>query len=210
MFEDNKLAQGEGTAVRLGRRFGDGMKSVPLLLELSDVVEVQTDTAPRPRAFAIMSIVLIAITGLVASLFVIKQADSLDSARVMPSVPMSARSEDRRNKDIVFERAEPDQRSAPSLVANAISRDVERKPSRTRYRSSQHRRLAKKIYAGTSGQHSKYQQEKSPAIEPYRNGMIAKPLSGKALRLALIEDRRLTREMNKATLREIRTTMQVN
>jgi hypothetical protein len=128
----------------------------------------------------------------------------------MSAVPMSARSDDRRDKTIVLERSEPDQRSAPSLVANGVSRDVERKPPKTRYRSSRHMRLAKKINVGTSGQRKDYQQEKSPAIEPYRNGMIAKPLSGKALRLALIEDRRLTREMNKATLREIRTTMQVD
>jgi hypothetical protein len=81
VFEDRRMPHGEGTAVRLGRRYGDGMKSVPLLLELSDIVEVRTDTAPRPRAFAIMSFVIIAITGLVASLFVIKQTDSLDSER---------------------------------------------------------------------------------------------------------------------------------
>jgi hypothetical protein len=41
-------------------------------------------------------------------------------------------------------------------------------------------------------------------IEPYRNGTMAKHLTGEALRLALIEDRRLTREMNEATLRDIR------
>lgn len=46
---------------------------------------------------------------------------------------------------------------------------------------------------------------KQPAtIEPYRNGTMATRLTGEPLRLALMEDRRLTKEMNEAALRQIR------
>ena len=52
-------------------------------------------------------------------------------------------------------------------------------------------------------------EQKTPArtpraeirIEPYRNGMPATRLTGEALRLALIEDSRITREFNAASLR---------
>jgi hypothetical protein len=43
------------------------------------------------------------------------------------------------------------------------------------------------------------------SIEPYRNGQVATHLTGEALRLALIEDRRLTSEANKASLRAIQS-----
>lgn len=43
----------------------------------------------------------------------------------------------------------------------------------------------------------------APAVapKPYRNGTMATHLTGEALRLALIEDRRITREYNEAALR---------
>ena len=50
-------------------------------------------------------------------------------------------------------------------------------------------------------------QQAAASIEPYRNGTLAKRLTGEALRLALIEDRRLTREINEASLREIRAKL---
>ena len=43
-------------------------------------------------------------------------------------------------------------------------------------------------------------------IEPYRNGMPATRLTGEALRLALIEDSRITREFNAASLRRAERT----
>lgn len=39
-----------------------------------------------------------------------------------------------------------------------------------------------------------------PVIEPYRNGMVATHLTGEALRLALIEDARITKEFNREAL----------
>jgi hypothetical protein len=47
-------------------------------------------------------------------------------------------------------------------------------------------------------------EEEPAAIEPYRNGTMAKRLTGERLRLALIEDRRLTKKMNEATLHQLR------
>lgn len=43
-------------------------------------------------------------------------------------------------------------------------------------------------------------------IEPYRNGMPATRLTGEALRLALIEDSRITREFNAASLRRVESS----
>jgi hypothetical protein len=99
--------------------------------------------------------------------------------------------------------AQPQEREALEILAKPLPAPLTAASSRVReVRSTGTAVIIKKSASLTS----RGGQAAGKPIEPYRNGMMATRLTGEALRLALIEDARITRELNKDMLASVDKT----
>lgn len=192
MSEGDNLLRGAGAAVRLGRRYGDAMNSVPLILTEADILPVQAE--PRHRALALALIGLSGLMLLAITLIVSERSEELSARHVASAPPMSA---------VPIEQ--PKTYMAP--VVHGLRRPIEEPGASALAEAKPHptesiRRLDEPHTLPPTPRDGPPRQN-AVTIEPYRNGTAAKRLYGEELKLALIEDRRLTREMNQATLRAL-------
>jgi hypothetical protein len=204
-------------------------RSEPLLLELSDAIDMQTTSPQWHRTFRLAVIAVSAAVITMSSLIVIGGIKGSDSAQVAPAHTSVSRSTPvRRDNRFTSERVSAHDEADQQIETSSGRTRDDGKPGSAellRHTSEPHvlapqvpamtpasQSRAQTAYAAeaiastagtTSGQRNDPQRQKASGIEPYRNGTLATHLGGEALRLALIEDRRLTREMNKATLRDI-------
>ncbi|MBB4860863.1 hypothetical protein HNO88_004209 [Novosphingobium chloroacetimidivorans] len=188
MAHADDTSQAKGAAVLLGRRYGDAMNSVPLLLEETDILQLPPE--PRHRAFALTLMVLSGIMTAAATLTVVQRSEDLFARRVAFMASTHTHAEKRLDTFTAPSGGRKLRIEEPLSVALGAAKPSPEESSRGASKP--------KALAST--------QRVGPAVHsfpPYRNGTIAKPLHGEALQRALIEDRRLTREMNQATLRAL-------